>query len=235
MIAFENIQQNPQFEERKLNCYFGAKVIHEQELPWGYIRLNFLQSTSVQILDTEYISQTGIHSFECEFAITQNTTGASLFAARTNTGITPAPSRIGNWYFNAQNRPSLYIGTSSNLLPISAANALIVNNKYKVNLSVTQPTITMFLNDVSLGSASFSGTSRTLQPLHLFGAVAENNLQEFISAKMYSFKIWDGAAGTLVRNFIPALDKANKPCLYCTVTKKPYYNIRPTGNDFQYG
>ena len=37
----------------------------------------------------------------------------------------------------------------------------------------------------------------------------------------------------IIRNFVPALDTTNKPCLYDTVSKQPFYN-HGTG-EFLYG
>ena len=239
MIYDKDIELIPNDGDKQLNVYFGKEVIYEQnngELPFGYTHLNYLESTVSQILDTEFISASGVHDFECEFAITENTQGKSLFGARTNTGVSPSPGRIGNLYFNLQNRPSVYIGNTSNIFIPPVENALIVNEKYKLRLEVNQPnaTVRRVLNDGVLdNSGSFTGTTKILHSLHLFGAISEGNLQEFIAAKIYSFKIWE--SGVLVRDFVPALDETNKPCMYCKITKKPYYNARTTGIDFLYG
>lgn len=45
--------------------------------------------------------------------------------------------------------------------------------------------------------------------------------------KVYDFKIFDKNE-TAILNFIPAIDRTGKPCMYDTITKKPFYN-RGTG------
>ena len=52
---------------------------------------------------------------------------------------------------------------------------------------------------------------------HLYGGII----------KVYDFKIFDKNE-TAILNFIPAIDKTGKPCMYDTVTKQPFYN-RGTG------
>lgn len=51
---------------------------------------------------------------------------------------------------------------------------------------------------------------------------AKDTSVDFCSAKLYYCKIWDN--GVLVRDFIPAIDTLEKPCLYDKVSRTCFYN-----------
>lgn len=68
-------------------------------------------------------------------------------------------------------------------------------------------------------------------PLYVFGVNKYNTAVPGGTIRMYSFKIYDSA--TLVRDYVPALDSENVPCLYDKVSQTYFYN-QGTG-EFLYG
>jgi len=51
--------------------------------------------------------------------------------------------------------------------------------------------------------------------------------------RIYEVSISQGTE--VVHNFVPCLDPNGKPCMFDTVSKKPFYNSATTGPDFIYG
>ena len=208
-------------------------------LPLGFTRVDYLQSNEQQVIDTGFVSVSGIHDVECRFAtVNTSTQGRTLFGARTNNGVTPSPARFGNLYWGTLNNPGVWIGSTGGVLTTSMP--VLQNEIHTVKLLVNDSlgTVRRILTKESTqqivdNTASFAGITTTLDTVHLFGAMNSGSVVERIAARIYSFKIWED--GVLVRDFIPVLDSTNKPCLYCTVTRNPYYDVWTAGSDFTYG
>lgn len=49
-----------------------------------------------------------------------------------------------------------------------------------------------------------------------------SGIQQFSKCRIYNCKIWD--SDSLIRDYIPVLDKSSAPCLYDKVEEKFYYN-----------
>ena len=60
--------------------------------------------------------------------------------------------------------------------------------------------------------------------MYLFGAhTGEGFWRGETSERIFGCKFWN-SAGTLLGEFIPALDSTGTPCMYDTVTRTPIYN-----------
>ena len=80
-------------------------------------------------------------------------------------------------------------------------------------------------NITSVGGVTSTLASQTFQATInavLFAYNTNNGVSYFASARIYACKIYDN--GTLVRDFIPVLDKSGVACMYDKVNKKFYYN-----------
>ena len=202
-------------------------------LPHGFFPLDYLQSTKTQVIDTGFIPTLGQHTIECEFELPEDNQSSSMFAARTNSGVTPAPARAGNWYFISRNRPSVYVGTTSNVTTLPSDLQLHTRYTVRVEFNDSAKTVKRSLTGYSDANATYSGTIKTLDSLTFFGARTEGNYAEFGAFRIYSFKIWED--GELVRDLVPCFNvNIGRPCMYCRITAQPYYNAR-AGADFLYG
>ena len=206
------------------------------DIPEGFVLLSYLQSTRTQIINTGFTPTLGRHTFECEFELTEPNSAVSLFGARTNSGATTNPARAGNYYFNDVNRPTVYIGTTANVAALPSGQELLPDTRYTVRLEVDESTRSGLRQITGVPDAvinNFNGTAVTLDSLALFGAQTQGEFAEFGAFRIYSFKIWDN--DILVRDFAPCFDALkDKPCMYCFVTRRAFYNVRP-GADFLYG
>ena len=112
--------------------------------------------------------------------------------------------------------------------------------------SIIRTTVSPYSNPITVhmekGSFTLNGKSYSINaqqmpidyPIVLFNLFEDGkpkNTGEYgRKVKIYYFKIFKN--GMLVFDGIPALDENNKPCLYDTVTKKPFYN--PGSGEFLY-
>lgn len=68
------------------------------------------------------------------------------------------------------------------------------------------------------------GSTRPDKPLYIFAKTLNNStsIDHYSNYKLYYFKIYEN--NVLVRNYMPALDENNIPCLYETISKTYLYN-----------
>lgn len=89
------------------------------------------------------------------------------------------------------------------------------------------PPSSKFVYSVNGGSVSVDGISvakntqsyNTPYNIWLFGV---NFGDRGTGAKIYGVKMWEN--GELVRNFVPSIDRAYRPCMYDTVSKQAFYS-----------
>lgn len=89
------------------------------------------------------------------------------------------------------------------------------------------PPSSKFVYSVNGGSVSVDGISvakntqsyNTPYNIWLFGV---NFGDRGTDAKIYGVKMWEN--GELVRNFVPSIDRAYRPCMYDTVSKQAFYS-----------
>lgn len=95
---------------------------------------------------------------------------------------------------------------------------------------------THYLDDVAIALINNPIAQSSFRDMHIFGYYLYNvNYSDgygFIG-RIYEAKITQ--ANELINHFVPALDHNNRPCMFDTVSKKPFYNTATTGPDFLYG
>lgn len=78
------------------------------------------------------------------------------------------------------------------------------------------------IDNIESSSITSIDDSRTI---YLFACRADelgSGIQQFSKCRIYNCKIWD--SDSLIRDYIPVLDKSGAPCLYDKVEEKFYYN-----------
>ena len=184
----------------------------ESELPSGYTRLNYLESTGTQYIDTE-IKPT--INTKCEL-------GAEILSGTA--------FLIGYAYINDKNDYRLFL--YSNVLYFDFKN-------YRISQSY--PSLVNNYAQFEFGNYYVKvNDSKFLSGAYVNNFTADDNIYLFRSSpllkvgdnyKLYYLKIYDN--DKIIRNFIPVLNKDEIPCLYDTVSKQPFYN-QGTG-EFLYG
>lgn len=203
----------------------------ESDLPSGYTRLNYLESTGTQYIDTDVILDTSKLTIEIDIIICKlPSKGKWATITATQTG---SYARGGNIQLYSMGKTQSF-STGGN---ISADKGLIwgdtnLNTMYRycVTWDDDKKTIKGSMNGIEK-YFNFSGTIVTNLSLFLFAKNTMGILTELSEAKIFDLKIYKD--NTIVRNFVPALDTANKPCLYDTVSKQPFYN--QGAGEFLYG
>ena len=196
-------------------------------LPDGYTRLEYLESTGTQYIDTNY-AFTDDFSWEIDFNGIDK--GKTIFGGRTSS------TRTALLY---QKAAAQGVETTC---PINAMTgdqtpfqlADLSSGRHKVKMSVASNKGSVWVDGAQVyNNQSFSGSyiSGVTQALFAdnFGS---GDIREHASSKVYAAKMWQG--NSLVRDFVPALDPSNKPCMYDLITKQPYYNLGE-GDDFSIG
>lgn len=194
----------------------------ESELPKGYKKLNYLEKDS----NTQYM----------------------------NTGIIPQPEWTYEFDFERIGRFSYLCGSdlaydkgafniSIDLNQSFGLRTLNFGNFFNYSKIIPQINERMIItktpNQFIIGSKIFNieiGTVKAEYPLVIFTTnrngqpqVAEAFIQQY---RLYRFTI-KNVNDALIMNLLPCLDKNGTPCMYDTVSKKPFYN-GGTG-EFLYG
>ena len=198
------------------DCKVDGKKIN---YTYGMVYLDYLESTGTQYIDTGFVPNYNT-KVEIKFMITKLNFDSFVYGSRTimngndvhAAGIYRTMAHV-IFQFNADR------GNMSKPIELNR-NYVIINDKTGG-----------YLDDEILKKYTYTDFQGTFN-LYLYGINTGgmlDNSQTF-SGKIYYCKIYDGE--TLVRDFIPVLDKEGTPCLYDKVEKKFYYN-QGTG-EFEY-
>lgn len=186
------------------------------ELPSGYTRLNYLESTGTQYINTG-VNFAPTMDVDVEFS-SQTTTTKAFFGVWENGA-----------YFEAQ---TLYSVQASVLYYTSGDYVEFTTSKTFDFINLKTDNNNVYVNNTYKGSIT-TRTRTTTGKLCIFNTSAGTSVNLGIGASMQckKFKILDN--GAVICNLIPCLDNNNVPCMYDTVSRQTFYNAG-TG-DFLYG
>lgn len=182
-------------------------MLRKSELPVGYKRCEYLESTGTQYINT------GIYP-------TNETSIEVTYYADSEDPIISFGSNIENGAaFTAYSR-----GVSGGITYCYGVEIWkVVNNG--INYSIGKHTISLSHNGVSADGVkivnfeSIKFISYKTNHIYLF---RRRGADKLYSLKLYAVTITE--AENVVCNLIPALDPSCRPCMYDTVTKQPFYN-----------
>lgn len=182
-------------KQGKLTAGTDLEIIEsDAPLPTGYTRLQFIQSSGTQYINTGYTMTSDV----VEYGITvygRFGNGASLFGSEysgSNTKYSGVP------YGSSAAGPNIFIGSSGGILSSTFESALW--NKYIVKTtSATNGTVT--LNGEITSFTYASGIQKNLA-IYVFANNKDNTAVQKASMKVKSFYIKDN--NVLVRNLVPA-------------------------------
>ncbi len=192
--------------------YQKAEQCYDEDgIPLTYTKLEYLESTGTQYIDTGIVP-------------TKNTTVDMIFRYRNNqgsgiNGVRQTSDYITRFYPVATINDSQFRCVFGNEVyyfdNILSKHHIIFNDENHhlyVDGNLEQ---TFNVNNINLDGN---------KTIWIFSGNSENPSSNrwFSSEIIYSFKIYD--EGTIIRDYIPVLDKNNRPCLFDKVSKTCFYN-----------
>lgn len=198
------------------------------KLPAGYTRLEFLESTGTQHINTGLKATGSLKiSLEVEPMLLQAASG------NTNYVFGSEYTEKGNIVFSmaysgAWGKAPVYLyGTqkvrlSTDTVKSNARNKFVFDE----NSVYREGTLLELYNPGSQSKASLEKEEFTSsKTMLLFGSFHNNgNLNRYKEARVYSFEINDNAAKASLLNYVPALDPSGTPCMFDLVTRTPFKN-----------
>lgn len=175
-------------------------------LPNGYTRLEYIESSGTQYIDTGVIAKTGIES-KMEFSFTKVPSDAGMLGAR----------KSGNRFYIVHYYGSFTIGYGEYYTTGVKATA---GTKYAIESALLLNEQSMYINGEEV---IFKGDSSSLDlglNLYLFGANYNGSAKYLSSARCYSCKIYDNSV--LVRDFVPCVDPSGVYGMYDVVGRQFY-------------
>ena len=203
-------------------------------LPEGYTKLDYIQSTGTQWIDTGYYWQHENVKIEMNALITSNSASQSLFGNEE--------PRSGGRYFaivphGSNGNFSFYTGEKGSV----GSASVTVNKRFRMEcFTTTAKSLTVKIDNTTRFTATYPGTIMTYSnttstsankgKVYIFtnhnSSNSTHTSQRIGGMKLYSFKMWDN--DVMVRNFIPCRSNAGVVGLWDTVSKS--FFTTPTGS-----
>ena len=186
-----------------------------EKLPQGFSRVEYLESTGTQYIDTG-VMLTNNHTVEFTYQATSNTQYAKGFygclqnnggSNRPRHGMITRTSSVSN-----PGKIEYGYGTNNNNIVGSALNSSKHTVKQEKNILYVDGTLVN----------TFATTAFTQTVSAYFGHFRYSATYTPALAKYYYSKWWDG--NTLVRDFIPVIDANGVGCWYDRVNEEVYYS-----------
>lgn len=190
-------------------------------LPVGYKRVEYLESTGTQWIDTGYVPD--------------NESGILLDQEKLSTGD----------FIPMGCRSAPLSGTRFYALRSSYAGDTRMDTGYGWNtwtplntIRGRQKTKLNYLNSRKVeGGGETQGLPSLIfepnQPIYMFSASIGGTADLYWTGRIYEAAISQGES--IVMSFVPCLDPEGAPCMFDLVSRKPFYNSATTGPDFLYG
>lgn len=208
-------------------------------LPKGYTKLNYIESTGNQYIDTGYYWTSETVQIVMDAYITSNASNQSLFGNEE-------PYEGSNRYFaiiphGSNGSFNIYTGTGSVTIVSTG-----LNTRFTLDCSTAGNKLTTKLNGTQISSVAYSGTIKTYAnslstdaskgKIYIFANHNSKNngagpTQNIGGMRLYSFKMYDN--GVMVRNFIPCKNASGEIGLYDMVYDNFYKS--PQGTAFTAG
>ena len=168
----------------------------------SYTPIEYLESTGTQYIDTGFVPTTNTRiDFEFSYAFEPvNNVGQVIFGSRTTGTYNTSTDQMYAGCNIASDGVYFYSGPTYTFIQ----SPVVANNFYKK----------IVINSRVTGTA--------VQPIYMYALNLLGTAAAFSKIKIKYFQIYDN--DTLVRDFVPVLDKDDIPCMYDKVERKFYYN-----------
>lgn len=186
---------------------FGARLTEVRQ-PVRYA--NYIANTGTQYIDTEFKPSSQNVMVVCDFEYTTSPKTKSLFGAESSNSFPIT------FYSRNANTAETFVGKTYD----ATSHTVATNTRYLLTCHANNGSFTSTLNGEQK-SGTYTGNLLQTLPLYLFTNNG-NTSKQCISAKVYSFQIYDN--GVLVRDLRPCYDPDGVACMYDKVGQKYYYN-----------
>jgi len=187
----------------------------------GFTRIEYIESTGRQYIDTEWYFPEAKDSFEINISFEQTTSNRSWVAI---CGVNNSNNNAANQYYLFQFDASGSHIVAHNTDSASSVQWDVVSGKNTANMYYASDNIT---------TVTYNGVSKTLTgsiynrgtiPLTLFknNVFGVNNDTSFSKIRIYAFSI--KVNEVFVRDLVPVLDQDSVPCLFDKVSGECFYN-----------
>jgi hypothetical protein len=183
---------------------------NEEVLPAGCVRCEYLESTGLQYIDSEYIPNLKTRT-RVEAQFTNNMTGVwGGFTSGTAYDIAGYDYSKGRWFMRAfcpgaSNKTNWTFDTEWHIFETDAANTTVAIDG-DVEARTRQGAYIGYRVKIFLFARNLQGTG----------------IELYSHSRLKSVCIWED--DVLMCDFLPILDPNGTPCLYDTVVKKFHYN-----------
>ena len=180
-------------------------------LPSGYKRLEYIQSSGTQYIDTGVKSPKDGLKIELDFEYTAAHDSAALFGSQNYT-----IPRYSICAYGAS--PAFWVGTSTKLLPFTTD----IGYRYKLTAEAASGVLTAALNNTTTSTA-YTGELESEQSIYLFANHdASLGVLQQASMKLYVCKMY--SSGVIVRDLIPCRNSSGVIGLWDDVNNAFYQN-----------
>ena len=207
---------------------WGSSVSHLRyfllapEIPDNATRVEYLESTGAQFIDTGIRGKVGITA-ELDH---------SWASAADKTLLGSRNGSSHRFFVFHNNRGRLGYGLDGTFAYYKGSADTSYDTRYLALAKILDGEQSLVLDGTPYGTAgTISSSFDSGNDMYLFGCNDNGSLALSASAKVYSAKIWEGDA--LVRWFVPCLAPNGDPAMFDRATGSYYHNGSAT--DFQYG
>ena len=171
------------------------------ELPAGYRRCNYLESTGTQTINT---GLTPVYGDEINVIAYRTSILSSMFYASSTLTVTSSNDVFYCRYFTSNNKSAIEIPMSNFPADAQYHHIMLSQDGFYADGNFVK---------ALTGERAEAGTMIIFRGTNALGKI-----------RIKRFYITRGGSYTL--NLIPALDRNGTPCMYDTVSKQTFYNAR---------
>lgn len=199
---------------------FTAGSVAGDAVPIDYEKVDYIQSSGVQYINTNYIGAAKIEA-KVNFVKTVVQNYNTIIASEKSSS---PYSGNGIRYCLDDNTWQLGNGGASSWATYSSPLSLDTDYIFEANTNPED--YYLKINNETVISGTGEGALST-NPLYLFANNQDVFAKHFSAMKLYYCKIWN-TANELIHDFIPIIDFHGRPCLYDKVEEKFYCNLAST-------
>jgi hypothetical protein len=195
--------------------YKGWEIVSNAvvTLPDGYRKVEYLESTGTQYINTEVYGKNSSSVF-LSYTQTAAPGWGVIFGARTVKGVNELLIVI-----KGATQNGISCGSGNRKISLPSAD---LNKRYEITITPTFGRISS-VDDLVEEEFENDETYITAKPCYLFTYIFVNKIECMVHARVHGLEMRDGIKQEL--KFVPALDPTGAPCMYDLVSRKPFYNV----------
>lgn len=200
---------NCQFYGNSGTGAFTGVPIAQPELPIGYTKLNYIQSSGTQYINTGVYAQSGVEVVADWMFTNVSGSVAVIGAVANGNRVFPVHSNNAVWGYGYGSFVSSSVSVSANV-------------RYNIQSKMYAGAQTVKVDGVNVASATASSSYNLDVPFFVFALNNAGNASNFSQSKLFAMEIYMN--GTLVRDFVPCTNPSGVCGLYDLVNGAFYQN-----------